>query len=104
VQKVREKGVQGYKEEVLIVMIMVKAKIYITMKPELEYLNSASQKKEDLHRNGFSEVEDVAESKYIELYLRNSKSKKGLEKRVDEMCRVLLANKVYEIYRFEIEN
>ncbi|HIH17457.1 MAG TPA: phosphoribosylformylglycinamidine synthase subunit PurS [Nanoarchaeota archaeon] len=81
---------------------MVKAKIYIFMRPE--YLNGAADsKKEDLIRNGFAEVKDVTQSKYIELELQSSKSRKSLERRVDEMCKGLLANKVYETYRFEIE-
>lgn len=81
---------------------MVKAKIYVSMKPG--YQNGKGISKEDLVRNGYTEVEEITQSKYIELELRPLKSKKGLEKRVDEMCRRLLANPVYETYRFEIEN
>ena len=81
----------------------MKAKIYITLKPE--FLDSkGNSKKEDLARNGYNEVEDVTQSKYIELELRSSKSRRGLEKRVDEMCKKLLANPTYETYRFEIDN
>ncbi len=82
---------------------MVKAKIYVSMDPQYQN-GEGNSKKEDLIRNGFTEVEDVTQSKYIVLELRPLKSKKSLEKRIDEMCKKLLVNPVYETYRFEIEN
>ena len=50
---------------------------------------------------GYSEVEGVRLGKYIELELEDGKSEAEGRRRLDEMCRRLLANTVIEDYRFE---
>jgi phosphoribosylformylglycinamidine synthase subunit PurS len=50
---------------------------------------------------GFSEVSDVRVGKYIELKLDGS-SEHEARRRVEEMCRQLLANHVIEDFRFDI--
>lgn len=55
-----------------------------------------------LHSLGFAEAGDVRLGKYIELDV-DSADAAAASRRVDEMCRKLLANGVIEDYRFEIE-
>jgi phosphoribosylformylglycinamidine synthase subunit PurS len=50
---------------------------------------------------GFSEVSDVRVGKYIEMKLDGS-SEHEARRRVEEMCRQLLANHVIEDFRFDI--
>jgi phosphoribosylformylglycinamidine synthase len=57
-----------------------------------------------LNALGFGEVADVRMGKYIEVRLDGgSGSVEEARRRVDEMCRQLLANQVIEDYRFEVE-
>ena len=55
-----------------------------------------------LHALGFSEAGDVHLGKYVELSLADV-SEEQARRRVDEMCRKLLANGVIEDYRFELQ-
>jgi phosphoribosylformylglycinamidine synthase PurS subunit len=55
-----------------------------------------------LHALGFSEAHEVHLGKYVELTL-DSQDREPARRRVDDMCRKLLANGVIEDYRFELE-
>ncbi len=50
---------------------------------------------------GYDEVEDVRLGKYIEMKVREGEATEAAQRRVDEMCRKLLANTVIEDYRIE---
>lgn len=54
-----------------------------------------------LHDLDYVEVGEVRMGKYIEIELRDL-SKEEAERRVEEMCRRLLANSVIEDFRFEV--
>ena len=54
-----------------------------------------------LHDLRYAEVGEVRMGKYIEIELRDL-SKKEAERRVEDMCRRLLANSVIEDFRFEV--
>jgi phosphoribosylformylglycinamidine synthase len=54
-----------------------------------------------LHALGFDEVQEVRLGKYVDLQLRDG-DRDTAAKRLDEMCRKLLANGVIEDYRYEI--
>ncbi|MSP62930.1 MAG: phosphoribosylformylglycinamidine synthase subunit PurS [Myxococcales bacterium] len=77
------------------------AKVYVTLKrgvldPQGQAVAHA------LGRLGFAEAKDARIGKYIELTLDGGGSREEVEKRVDKMCRDLLANLVIEEYRFEL--
>jgi len=55
-----------------------------------------------LNALGFTEVADVRVGKYIELQLEGCPAEEA-RRRVDEMCRRLLANQVIEDYRFDLD-
>jgi len=57
--------------------------------------------RQGLNALGFGEVADVRVGKYIEMRLEDG-SAGDARRRVDEMCRQLLANQVIEDYRFDI--
>lgn len=76
------------------------AKVFVTLKrtvldPQGKAVQGA------LATLGYPEARDVRVGRYIEITLE-AKSKEEAGKRVDEMCRRLLANTVIEEYRFEI--
>ena len=54
-----------------------------------------------LRTMGYEEVEDVRLGKYIEMKVRDGEGTDAAKRRIDEMCRKLLANTVIEDYRFE---
>ena len=54
-----------------------------------------------LHDLDYGEVGEVRMGKYIEIELRDL-SKEEAERRVEAMCRRLLANSVIEDFRFEV--
>jgi len=58
--------------------------------------------KQGLASLGFGEVVDVRVGKYIEVNLEGT-SEHEARRRVEEMCRQLLANHVIEDFRFDIE-
>lgn len=77
------------------------ARIYVTLKRGvLDPQGKAIA--HSLHALGFAEVEDVRLGKYIEVRLGDGDAAQA-GKRVDDMCRQLLANGVIEDYRFELE-
>lgn len=55
-----------------------------------------------LHALGFGEAHEVHLGKYVELSL-DGYDREQARRRVDDMCRKLLANAVIEEYRFELE-
>jgi phosphoribosylformylglycinamidine synthase len=73
--------------------------VFIT--PKAGILDPAGKAVErSLHTLGYDEVRDVRLGRYVELELDGERA--AAEKRVDEMCRRLLANGVIEDYRFEL--
>lgn len=79
----------------------MKARVYVTLKsgvldPQGKAVCSS------LHSLGYAEVEDVRLGKYMVVRLGNI-SRADATKRLDEMCRKLLANTVIEDYRFELD-
>ena len=77
-----------------------KVRVYVTLKRGvLDPQGSAVGRA--LRTMGYDEVEDVRLGKYIELTLRDGLGEAQAKKRLDEMCRKLLANTVIEDYRFE---
>jgi phosphoribosylformylglycinamidine synthase len=78
-----------------------KARVFVTLKrgvldPQGSAVNRA------LHAMGYGEVEDVRLGKYIEVTLDEKAPEADERKRLDEMCRRLLANTVIEDYRIEL--
>ena len=77
------------------------ARVYVTLKrgvldPQGSAVNRA------LHAMGYAEVEDVRLGKYIEVTLAEDASPQDERKRLEEMCRKLLANTVIEDYRIDL--
>jgi len=58
--------------------------------------------RQGLNALGFHEVADVRVGKYIEVRLDGDSAEEA-RRRVDEMCRRLLANQVIEDYHFDLE-
>jgi phosphoribosylformylglycinamidine synthase subunit PurS len=54
-----------------------------------------------LRTMGYGEVQDVRLGKYIELTLGEAEDEAEGKRRVEEMCKKLLANTVIEDYRLE---
>ncbi len=79
-----------------------KVRVYVTLKRGvLDPQGSAVGRA--LRSMGYDEVEDVRLGKYIEVTLADGESAADATRRLDEMCRKLLANTVIEDYRFEAE-
>ncbi len=77
------------------------ARVFVTLKRGvLDPQGSAVAR--SLHSLGYGEVEDVRLGKYIEVRLREGASAQDERKRIDEMCRKLLANTVIEDYQIEL--
>ncbi|MBI3019044.1 MAG: phosphoribosylformylglycinamidine synthase subunit PurS [Deltaproteobacteria bacterium] len=77
------------------------ARIYITLKEGvLDPQGKIVQK--SLQSIGFKEVSDVRVGKYIEVTLPDSLSKAEAEKKLEQMCKQLLANTIIENYSFNI--
>ena len=82
-------------------MAGLRARIYVTPKRGiLDPQGKAVQ--QGLHALGFAEVGDVRVGKYVEMRLRDV-SRDAAADRVRAMCDRLLANKVIEEYRVEVE-
>jgi phosphoribosylformylglycinamidine synthase subunit PurS len=78
-----------------------KARVYVTLKrgvldPQGSAVNRA------LHALGYGEVSDVRLGKFIEVTIDEKVPEAEERKRLDEMCRKLLANTVIEDYRIEL--
>ena len=77
-----------------------KVRVYVTLKRGvLDPQGSAVGRA--LRTMGYEEVEDVRLGKYIEVTLGDGRGEGEARRRLDEMCRRLLANTVIEDYRFE---
>jgi phosphoribosylformylglycinamidine synthase subunit PurS len=77
------------------------ARVYVTPKEGvLDPQGKAVQ--HSLHALGYPEVGDVRIGKYMELRLVDV-SRDSAEARVREMCERLLANRVIEDYRFDVD-
>jgi phosphoribosylformylglycinamidine synthase subunit PurS len=77
-----------------------KVRVYVTLKRGvLDPQGSAVGRA--LRTMGYDEVEDVRLGKYIEVTLKDGQSDADAKKRLDDMCKRLLANTVIEDYRFE---
>ncbi|HET6922009.1 MAG TPA: phosphoribosylformylglycinamidine synthase subunit PurS [Anaeromyxobacteraceae bacterium] len=77
------------------------AKVYVTLKRGvLDPQGSAVAR--SLHSLGYQEVADVRLGKFIEVRLAEGASPDQARRRLDEMCRKLLANTVIEDYRIEL--
>lgn len=78
----------------------MRAHVYVTLKRGvLDPQGKAIE--HSLHALGFEEVEEVRLGKFVDLQLREG-DRDAANKRLDEMCRQLLANGVIEDYRYEI--
>jgi phosphoribosylformylglycinamidine synthase len=77
------------------------AKVYVTLKRGvLDPQGSAVAR--SLRSLGYDEVADVRLGKYIEVAIDEKAAKEDERRRVDEMCRRLLANTIIEEYRIEL--
>ena len=77
------------------------ARVYVTLKRGvLDPQGSAVAR--SLHTLGYGEVEDVRLGKFIEVRLREGAAPAEERKRIEEMCRKLLANTVIEDFRVEL--
>ncbi|TMD94495.1 MAG: phosphoribosylformylglycinamidine synthase subunit PurS [Chloroflexi bacterium] len=77
------------------------ARVIVTPKPVVNDPQGLTVK-QGLASLGFREVTDVRVGKYIEVNLEGS-SEHEARRRVEEMCRQLLANHVIEDFQFDIE-
>ena len=77
------------------------ARVEVTLKPAVND-PQGNTVKGALAALGFDGLQDVRVGKYMELRLV-AESAPAAERRVDEMCRRLLANPVIEDYRYSIE-
>ncbi len=77
-----------------------KVRVYVTLKRGvLDPQGSAVGRA--LRTMGYDEVEDVRLGKFIELTLKDGQAEVDGKRRLDEMCKKLLANTVIEDFRFE---
>ena len=77
------------------------ARVVIVPKPGVNDPQGVTVR-QGLNALGFDEVADVRVGKYIEVRLSGT-SAEDAPRRVEEMCRRLLANQVIEDFRFEVE-
>lgn len=80
---------------------MLEVEIYITLKKTVSDPQGLTIK-HALESLGFKEVDDVRIGKLVTLKLKMNDRKK-LEKRLNQMCRKLLANPIIEDYSFQIK-
>ena len=79
----------------------IRARVYVTPKKGiLDPQGKAVQ--QGLHALGFTEVGDVRVGKYVEMRLKDV-SRTAADERLRAMCDRLLANRVIEDYRVELE-
>ncbi|GBD13912.1 Phosphoribosylformylglycinamidine synthase subunit PurS [bacterium HR24] len=77
------------------------ARVYVTLKPTVNDPQGLTIRGA-LHDLGFRAVESVRAGKYLELRLE-ADGQQDAERQVEEICRLLLANPVIEVYRFQVE-
>src|SRR5207248_1091367 len=80
--------------------VMVLAKVIVTPKPVVNDPQGVTVRS-GLEHLGFGEVREVRVGKYIEVRL-DAPSEDEARRRVEEMCRRLLANHVIEDFHFEL--
>ena len=81
---------------------MVKAKVYVTLKPGvLDPQGKAIHHAMELL--GFNEIEGIRQGKFFEINLDSSVNEREARERVERMAREVLANPVIEDARVEIE-
>ena len=80
---------------------MIKAEIYITLKKTVADPQGLTIK-HALDSLGYKEVEQARIGKLITIKLK-LKDRKEAERRLDQMCKKLLANPIIEEYSFKIE-
>lgn len=80
---------------------MFKAEIYISLKETVADPQGLTIK-HALDTLNFKDVEEVRFGKLVRIKLSLT-DKKEAEKRIDEMCKKLLANPVIEEYSFKVE-
>lgn len=80
---------------------MFKAEIYISLKKTVADPQGLTIK-HALDALNFKEVEEVRFGKLVRIKLKLT-DKKEAERKIDEMCKKLLANPVIEEYSFKIE-
>jgi phosphoribosylformylglycinamidine synthase PurS subunit len=77
------------------------ARVYVTLKRGvLDPAGSAVAR--GLRTLGYGEVEDIRLGKFIEVQLREGATPAEERRRIEEMCRKLLANTVIEDFRVEL--
>jgi phosphoribosylformylglycinamidine synthase len=77
------------------------ARVYVTLKRGvLDPQGSAVAR--SLRSLGYEEVEDVRLGKFVEVRLRDGASAADERRRIEEMCRRLLANTVIEDFQIEL--
>jgi phosphoribosylformylglycinamidine synthase PurS subunit len=76
------------------------ARVVIVPKPVVNDPQGVTVR-QGLNSLGFAEVGDVRVGKYLEVRLDGGSADEA-RRRVDEMCRRLLANQVIEDYRFDV--
>jgi phosphoribosylformylglycinamidine synthase len=79
---------------------LVIARVVVVPKPVVNDPQGVTVR-QGLNALGFGEVSDVRVGKYIEVRLDGDSAEEA-RRRVDEMCRQLLANQVIEDYRFDL--
>ena len=80
---------------------MFVASVYVTLKASVNDPQGLTIRG-GLHQLGFDSVEDVRAGKFFEIRVKE-KSKSRAVKAITGMCEQLLANKVIEDYRFELQ-
>jgi phosphoribosylformylglycinamidine synthase len=79
---------------------MMRAEVFVTLKQGV--LDPQGQAiAQSLKALGFAEVRGVRQGKYVEIEIEGMPAAEA-QKRLDEMCRKLLANTVIENYRVSI--
>lgn len=80
---------------------MFLARVFITLKPTVNDPQGLTIMG-GLHSLGFESVASVRAGKYMELRV-DEPDRSSAHRRVEEMCRKLLANPIIEEYRLEVE-
>ncbi len=81
--------------------VTFQARIVVTPKPVVNDPQGLTVA-QGLRRLGFGEVEDARVGKYVEVTLA-AETESAARRRVEAMCRQLLANGVIEDFRFDLE-
>ncbi len=78
----------------------MKARVFVTLRPGI--LDPQGKAiRTSLERLGYPEVRDARVGKLVDLVIESS-DREGLRRRLDEMCKKLLANPVIEDFRYEL--